>query len=919
MRKRLSLLAAVSLGTLVPSVVRDVRAQAPAQTAAPIPTPPRITPGPVTSSTPPEPPPAAPGPPPAARLPRPVSTAVNPANGPSPAASSANAPAAGGAKGGKPADAGAAGGKQSADTDKLSQFEQSMEFEPRSPNYRVSFSLEDADLPELVRVIGQLTGKRFIFGGKVRNIKASVYSPQKVTVAEAYQAFLSILETNGLTVIPHGRFLKIVETAGIASQAVPTVGPQQGAPAEDRYITRMHRLRNVSADEVATLLGKFKSKDADVSSYSAGNLLILTDTGSNIRRMMSIVEEIDVGGAGDQIWLEPIYYASAADVASRVNELFDIKPGSSGGGSAPSGGGKGAPAPAPSGGSGGGAGGGDLHISKILADERTNKVIIVSTEKAYLRVLELIKKMDVPQTTEGEIHVLPLQHADAVELTKTLNEIITGQGSSTSGGGPTPQQGGRQGGQQQSQSSGGTLPSGIFEGGVKVSADKATNSIVVTSSMRDYASLRAVVDRLDLPRRSVFIEAVILDLSISRQNQLGFNFHGGDTFGENSDGLLYGGLNPIKSIGLPTANPDLLQGLALGVRGPAIPGSENLLGTGISIPSFGLVIQALATATDTDVLSTPHILATDNQKAIINIGENIPLQQNLGLPSLGSIPGLPAGAASSAAGLAGLSGLGGFGGTGARQDVGTKLTITPHLNDSNEVRLELNEEISEAKAAQGTAGVVPITKRNAETMLVVQDQQTVVIGGLMRNRITHTEEKIPVLGDIPVLGALFRSTKDGMEKTNLILILTPYIIREQADLRTIYERKMEERQQFLDRYFVFSDESDYQPPKDYSRTNGLVEFIRQSYRGVEERKKLDDLLKPKEIQTHEPGEPLEMPASPRTPGVNPGAPQTPAAPATPATPSPAPARGPGGAAQTAPAPGVTVNPPVRQITREVER
>ncbi|WP_394838258.1 type II secretion system secretin GspD [Pendulispora rubella] len=879
MRKRLSLLAAVSLGTLVSGAVRDVRGQTP-------PTPPnRAQPPAATAATPPAAPatPAAPG-------------AGRPALPTPPAA---------GAKG-KPTESPA--GKAQGDTDKLPQFDSAMEFEPRSPNYRVAFSLEDADLPELVRVIGQLTGKRFIFGGKVRNIKASVYSPQKVTVAEAYQAFLSILETNGLTVIPHGRFLKIVETAGIASQSTPTVGPQQGAPVEDRYVTRMHRLRNVNADEVANLLGKFKSKDADVSSYSAGNMLILTDTGTNIRRMMSIVEEIDVGGAGDQIWMETINYASAADIAQRVNELFDIKSGSSS--SPPPSGPRGGPPAAAASSGGSGAGGGDLHISKILPDERTNKIIIVATEKAYLRILEIIKKMDVPQTTEGEIHVLPLQHADAVELTKTLNEIITGTGGSSGGGGGG--QGGR--GQQQGGGGGGggAQQQGIFEGGVKVSADKATNSIVVTSSMRDYASLRAVVDRLDLPRRSVFIEAVILDLSITRSNQLGFNFHGGDTFGENSDGLIYGGLNPIKSIGLPTASPELLQGLALGVRGPAIPGSENLLGTGITIPSFGLVVQALATSTDTDVLSTPHILATDNQKAIINIGENIPLQQNLSLPSF---PGVGTGAQSQAGALGalgGLGGFGGFGGTGARQDVGTKLTITPHLNDSNEVRLELNEEISEAKSAVGTAGVVPITKRNAETMLVVQDQQTVVIGGLMRNRLTHSEEKIPVLGDIPVLGALFRSTKNGMEKTNLILIMTPYIIREQADLRTIYERKMEERQQFLDRYFVFSDDSDYQPPKDYSRTNGLVEFIRQSYRGVEERKKLDDLLKPKELITHEPSEPLEMPAAPRSPSVNPGAP---------AHPTPAPTITPGpvrGAPPPTPSPGVTVTPPTRQIN-QVER
>jgi general secretion pathway protein D len=162
---------------------------------------------------------------------------------------------------------------------------------------------------------------------------------------------------------------------------------------------------------------------------------------------------------------------------------------------------------------------------------------------------------------------------------------------------------------------------------------------------------------------------------------------------------------------------------------------------------------------------------------------------------------------------------------------------------------------------QGQLGVVPITKRNATTKLIVRDQQTVIIGGLMRSRITHSEDKIPILGDIPVLGALFRNTTDGLEKSNLILILTPFIIREQSDLRTIFERKMQERQEFLDRYFVFSDKQDYSPPHDYSRTYGLLEDIRANYRGIEEQRILDEATRPKELRGHDPGQPLEMPAT----------------------------------------------------------
>ncbi len=195
--------------------------------------------------------------------------------------------------------------------------------------------------------------------------------------------------------------------------------------------------------------------------------------------------------------------------------------------------------------------------------------MIISTERAYLRVLEFIKRLDVPiRTGEGEIHVLALQHADAVELAKTLNEIVTGAASAATGGG-TPGKG--------------STPLSIFESGVKVSADKATNSIVVTSSLRDFANLRTVIDRLDQPRRQVFIEAVIMDLNIKRENKTDMSFHAASAPNNvigTGQSLLYGGLNPFRSIALPSPTDTNLGALALGIRGPGVSGTENLLGTG---------------------------------------------------------------------------------------------------------------------------------------------------------------------------------------------------------------------------------------------------------------------------------------------------------------------------------------------------
>jgi len=242
--------------------------------------------------------------------------------------------------------------------------------------------------------------------------------------------------------------------------------------------------------------------------------------------------------------------------------------------------------------------------------------------------------------------------------------------------------------------------------------------------------------------------------------------------------------------------------------------------------------------------------------------------------------------------------------------------ITPHLNDSDEVRLEVQEEISDLTGQQpiGTLGAVPFSKRTAQTQLVVKDQQTVVIGGLVRNRVARTDTKIPLLGDIPVIGALFRSSSTSLQKSNLILVLTPYIIREQSDLRTVFERKLQERQEFLDHYFVFSDEQMYEPPKDYSRTSGVLEDIRQSYMAVEEQRHLEELTRPREVKTHEPGAPLELPA-PVSEGSG-GAPAPPTPPSAPgkegAPPTPAAAPPPQGAQ---PPPPLNVAPAPRSVDK----
>jgi len=719
----------------------------------------------------------------------------------------------------------------------VKQGPKEIDFKPKGAGTLVNFNLDDADLPDLVKAISNITGRRFIYGGKLRQIKATVYSPDKITAGEAYAAFLSILQQNQMTVVPHGRFLKIIDSQGVVTEATPLYGPASPVPGEERFVTRMYRLAHVDATEVSTLLGKFKSKDGDISVYPPGNLVIITDTGTQIQRLLRIVEEIDVGGAGDQLWVEPIHYASAQEIATKLNEILDLK----------------------GGGAGGAAGKGKAGAAKIVPDDRTNALIITATQPDYLRLLELIKRMDVAQSGEGQVHVLPLQHAGCKDLSTTLNSIL-GRSGSAGGGGAA---GGAAGGRTTRSGAGGPPVPGstedIFEGQIKVVCDESSNKLVITSSLHDYAQLRSVIDELDMPRRQVFIEAVIMDVNVDRALNLGIAYHGGAPVGSvlgANDTFLYGGNNaPVSVLGLPSAS--MLEGLAIGVRGPAVT-QLNSLFPGLSIPAFGVVLHALGKDGNSNVLATPHILATDNIPAEISIGQNIPLQTNA--PALGNLGGLLGQAGGLGGGAAGLlGGLGGLGGGAGRQDVGTRIKVTPHINDSDQVRLELNEEISEVGATLGTLGAVSINKRTADTTLIVRDQQTVVIGGLVRDSVTETQTKIPLLGDLPVIGALFRQSTKTVQKTNLLLILTPYIVRNQDDLRAIFERKMQERQEFIDRYLVFADDREWSPPRDWSRTNGLVEDIRQSLLEEDEKIRLFEESKPKGPRAHDPGEPIPVP------------------------------------------------------------
>ena len=708
-------------------------------------------------------------------------------------------------------------------------------------NKKVSFNLEpEATIHDLVAWISSLTCKKFIVGSNIRAQKATIYSPTPVTPRGAYRAFVSALNVMGLTVRPAGKYLKVVQssTKGLSSVCLPG----GSCPKDERIVTRLVRLKYVAPDDVKAVLDGLKSKDGNIITYDPTALLIITDAAKVTHRLVRVIEQLDEKTEGNSIWILRIKNAVASEIAERLSEVFDVD------------GNKASKkrtrrgrrrrrrkrrrpkAPAKKGTSGD-EGPGGVDISNLLADDRTNLLVMVADEESYRRAKALIKKLDIDVNGGKErVHVVPLANADAEELRDTLSGLTGG------GGGRAARRRGRRGKKRQSrQRRGGAGTVGLFQGEVQITADASTNSLILVASMKDYLSLQRIIDELDTPRRQVFVEASILEVSISKTRELGFAFHGGAPVGSGDDkSLLLFGNNASKSI---TLDPASLMGMAVGLRGPELKDAESLLGIpGISFPTFGAFFTALQSDNDVNVISQPHILTTDNEEAVIEVGENVPFQSGIsGMGNLGALMGQTGGSAEQSAGQStALSALPMM--SVQRQDVTLKLKITPYVNDSNQVRLEIEQEMNEVKSIDPSVG--PTTsKKKVQTTIVVKDQQTAVLGGLITEKTKKNVTKVPLLGDIPVLGYLFKDTTTVKEKSNLLVFLTPYIIRDQSDLRRIFQRKIKKRREFLERYTLFED-YEIEEEINYRHTRGLLAEIDRVARMAEE----DEAMRQKAIK-----------------------------------------------------------------------
>ncbi len=645
------------------------------------------------------------------------------------------------------------------------------------PDTIESFDFPNAEITDIVKAISELTGKNFIVDPGVRG-KITVIAPSKITVAEAYKAFLSALAINGFAVVPSGKFLKIRSARNAQRDGIETYSGNY-YPNADQMITRIVHLKHISAEMVNRDLRILTSKDGELSPYTATNSLIISDYGSNIERIMKILNQLDVPGFEDQLEVVPIRFAKSKDIAELVMKIVnkgDSKSSTTGGFSA------GVPRfsqPMSSSPQNKGS-----AYFMVFPDDRTNSLIVVGNVAGIARVRKLVAQLDFRIRAEdsGGVHVYYLKYGDAEKIAQTLTGIAKDASPKPTSGGAGP------GMPPQITSQGVQTPQEIFGGDVKITADKGTNSLVVVASKQDYEVVLGLLGKLDIPSDQVYVEAIIMEMSSKDALNWQVGFY---QYADNGDGTTsglhsgFGGFSQadLTSMMSPTGGTGAILGFGSGnalTLNPISSGSSTTAAaSGIKIPSLISFVNFLKTNAHGNVLSTPQILALNNQESIIEVGDKVITSTTQSTGTTGVTIKTP-----------------------NLEDAKIKLKIKPFISPaSNSIRMEVENSIAQLSAApvpQNFAGdVQPLATRLIKTNIVVPNGDTAVLGGLMKDSESETVQKVPLLGDIPIIGWLFKSRTTSKDKTNLVVFLTPKIIRSPTDAKDILNKKVDQRLGFI--------------------------------------------------------------------------------------------------------------------------
>ncbi len=604
----------------------------------------------------------------------------------------------------------------------------------------VTLNFVNADIEGVVRAVSEITGKNFVLDPRVKGT-VNIVSARPMSRALVYEVFLSALRLQGYAAIDERGIVKIVPEGDAKLQSSPTLGPRDRPRAlGDQIQTQVFALKYESAAQLVPILRPLIAPNNTIAAYPNNNTLVITDYASNLRRIERIIDSIDQPSGTDPIVI-PLRHASALDVAQTVNRLF----------------GESAQTPVA-------AGTDTTQRMMIVADTRSNSLLARSDNPSRIsRLRSLVAMLDSPTSTGGNIHVVHLKNAEAVKVAETLRAIYQGDAA------PRPAQAGALGpsapmlAQGQSAAASPLAPAGASLAPAaaavagSIQADAATNSIIITAPDAIYNNLRAALDKLDVRRAQVYVEALIAEITADKAAEFGIQWQdlsaagrtdgsargfGGTNFGGTGQNILGLSLNPA------TAG----RGLNIGV----VRGRVTIPGVG-EILNLGVLVRALEADSNANILSTPTLLTLDNEEARITIGQNVPF-----------ITGQYAlsGAATTPTPFQTIE----------RRDVGLTLRVKPQISEGGTVRLQFYQEVSSVQ--DNTPAGVITNKRAVESTVLVDDGQIVVIGGLIQDSVKDGVEKVPLLGDIPLLGALFQYKTRSRSKTNLMVFLRPVVVRD---------------------------------------------------------------------------------------------------------------------------------------------